>query len=111
MGLYDRVDSVFRKIDGSDEPVAPKKCVDILKKTPGKYLKGMEAFFSIFHEVTEKVCLSLCLKFADKTCNAVVYNLKKKKCYITRITKETVGTTLIDSNITNYYERTRCNGK
>lgn len=111
MGLYDRVESVFGQIEDSEESEENKKCKDKLIKTSQKYLKGLEAFYKIFHEVTEKVCQSLCLNFADNTCNAVIYNLKKKKCYITRITKDTTDATLIDSNVTNYYERERCNGE
>lgn len=111
MGLYDRIDNVFGKNDSIYEIDKEKKCRDSLKLTTKKYLRGLESFLKIIHDVTEKVCKSLCLHYASKTCNAALYNFKMKKCYLTRITKDTFGASLIDSNTTNYFERERCNGE
>ncbi|CAD5112318.1 DgyrCDS1544 [Dimorphilus gyrociliatus] len=110
MGLYDRVEDVFGGVDNTESSNEEEECRDNLIRRPQKYLKGFESLYFSFNDVTEKVCKSLCLIFADKTCNAVTYNLKTKSCYITPITKDTTGAQLIHSNVTNYYERERCNG-
>ncbi|CAD5112317.1 DgyrCDS1543 [Dimorphilus gyrociliatus] len=114
MGLFDRIEDVFGGSEDSGillKDFNEESCEDKLIKTPRKYLKGFESLYNSFNDVTEKVCKSLCLDFADKTCNSVTYNLKTKVCYITRITKDTAGSVLIDSNVTNYFERERCNGE
>ena len=79
--------------------------------TQDMILKGIGKPHATYIDITAEVCKRACSEIHGDSCCSLVYDRGTRTCLITPLELNATGVSLVPELYTDYYRRTKCEGK